>query len=206
MHTKARKKINPAVKTVLEMGPVVLFFVAYLWLRGQAFVIGNREYDAFVLLSAGFVPLFVLTTLTLWRLSGSLPKIQLLTLVLVVVFGGLTFWLNDERFFKMKPSMIYAIFGGLLGVGLLRRQSYLQFVLAEALPLQERGWMILTRRVMVFFFALAVLNEIIWRTQSTDMWVYFKTFGLTLATFIFFILQGPLYRQYAGRDPKAQGE
>lgn len=110
----------------------------------------------------------VICTGLLWWLSGKLSKMQVATVVLVVVFGGLSVWLNDDRFFKMKPTMIYLLFGVLLGIGLLRGQSWLRLVLEEAIPLQDEGWMILTRRVMAFFFALAIANEAVWRLMSTD--------------------------------------
>jgi intracellular septation protein len=115
----------------------------------------------------------------------------------VTAFGGMTVWLNDDRFIKMKPTLIYLIFGGLLSIGLLRGQSYLRVVMQEALPMQDAGWMILTRRVTAFFFGLAVLNEVIWRGFSTEIWVYFKTFGLTAALFAFFMMQGRLLAKYA---------
>ncbi|WP_435139454.1 inner membrane-spanning protein YciB [Pseudopelagicola sp. nBUS_19] len=193
------KKINSTLKTVLEMGPIVVFFGAYLWLREKTFLIAGTEYEGFIIVTAGFVPLMILSSLALWRLTGNLSKMQIATLLLVVVFGGLSVWLNDDRFFKMKPTMIYLLFGGVLGFGLSRGQSYLKYVLEEMLPLQQEGWMILTRRLMLFFLSLSVLNELIWRTQSTDTWVYFKTFGLTVAMFGFFMLQTKLFQTY-GQD------
>ncbi|KAF0676125.1 inner membrane-spanning protein YciB [Profundibacterium mesophilum] len=192
----SEKSISPLTKSILELGPVVLFFVAYLWLRDRSFLIGGTEYSGFVLITAGFVPVIALSTFLLWRLTGSVSKMQLVTLVLVVIFGGLTVWFNDERFFKMKPTLIYAIFGAILGIGLLRGQSYLRLVMDEMIPLDQAGWMILTRRFCAFFFGLAVLNELIWRTMSTDAWVNFKTFGLTIAIFAFFLVQGKLFREH----------
>lgn len=193
----AGKQINPMLKMGLEMGPIVLFFVGYLRLRDQSFMIGGTSYDGFILVTAAFVPLIALSTFILWRLTGHLSKMQLATLVLVTVFGGLSVWLNDDRFFKMKPTMIYLLFGGVLALGLLRGQSYLKFVMEEVLPLQDEGWMLLTKRLTGFFLGLAVLNEVIWRTQSTDIWVYFKTFGLTAAVFLFFMTQAGLLTRYA---------
>ncbi|SFL61111.1 inner membrane-spanning protein YciB [Shimia aestuarii] len=195
--TTNEKKINPTLKFALEMGPIIVFFAAYLWLRERTFTIGDTEYEGFIIVTAGFVPLMIASSLALWRLTGKLSKMQVATLVLVVIFGGLSVWLNDDRFFKMKPTMIYLLFGGLLGVGLLRGESYLKYVMDEMLPLKHEGWMILTRRLTLFFFVLAVLNEVIWRTQSTDTWVYFKTFGLTAGVFIFFLTQGKLFQDYA---------
>jgi intracellular septation protein len=192
----ADKDINPMLKTALELGPVVVFFVAYLWLKDEVFTIGGAEYGGFILVTAGFIPLMLLSTGILWKLTGKLSKMQVVTIVLVVVFGGLSVWLNDDRFFKMKPTIIYLIFAGILGFGLLRGQSYLRHVMEEMMPLAQEGWMILTRRLALFFFGLAVLNEVIWRLMSTEAWVYFKTFGLTAAIFVFFILQGALFRKY----------
>jgi intracellular septation protein len=190
-------KINPLLKTGLELGPIVAFFVAYLMLRDETFLIGGRAYDGFILVTAGFVPLMLFSTGLLWRLTGHLSKMQIATLVLVVIFGGLSVWLNDDRFFKMKPTMIYVLFGGTLGIGLMRGQSYLRYVMEEMVPMTHEGWMILTRRLTAFFLGLALLNEVIWRTQSTDTWVYFKTFGLTAAVFVFFMTQGSLLQKYA---------
>lgn len=191
------KKINPVVKLALELGPIVAFFAAYVKLKERTFVIGGTEYEGFILVTAGFIPLLLLSTLILWKLSGHISKMQIATAVLVVVFGGLTVWLNDDRFFKMKPTMIYTLFAGMLGFGLLRGKSYLRYVMEEMMPLQDEGWMILTRRLALFFAGLAVLNEVIWRTMSTDAWVNFKTFGLTLAVFAFFMTQGSLLQKYA---------
>jgi len=204
----ADKDINPMLKTALELGPVVVFFVAYLWLKDEIFTIGGADYGGFILVTAGFIPLMLVSTGILWKLTGKLSKMQVVTIVLVVVFGGLSVWLNDDRFFKMKPTIIYLIFAGILGFGLLRGQSYLRHVMEEMMPLANEGWMILTRRLALFFFGLAFLNEVIWRTMSTETWVYFKTFGLTAAIFVFFILQGALFRTYgeAGDEDAGDGK
>lgn len=190
------KKINPTVKLVLELGPVVLFFVAYTRIKDQQFDLFGQTYDGFIVATAAFIPVLLISTGLMWWLSGKLSKMQLMTAVLVLVFGGMSVWFNDERFFKMKPTIIYLIFGGLLGFGLLRGQSYLRYVMDEAMPMQEQGWMILTRRLCAFFLGLAVVNELVWRTMSTGAWVNFKTFGLTIAVFIFFIMQASLFNKY----------
>jgi len=182
------KTVAPAVKIGLELGPVFLFFLGYVTTRGQIYTIGGTEYTAFILLTAAFIPLMALATFVLWRLSGRLSKMQLVTLVMVVVFGGLTVWLNDDRFFKMKPTAIYGIFALLLGIGLLRGQSWLELVMEGALPLTHDGWMLLTKRLALMFLAMACANELVWRSFSTDMWVNFRTFGLPVALFGFFLL------------------
>jgi intracellular septation protein len=190
-------KLPKWVKPLLEFGPVIAFFVAYMRMKETVYTIAGSDYQGFIVVTALFVPLLLICTAVLWKLTGKISPMQIMTVVLVTVFGGLTVWLNDDRFIKMKPTLIYLIFGGILGVGLLRGQSYLRIVMQEALPMQDAGWMILTRRATGFFFSLAVLNEVIWRSFSTDIWVYFKTFGLTVALFAFFMMQGTLLAKYA---------
>ena len=192
----ARREINPFVKSALEIGPVLAFFAAYLLLKDRQFTIAGAEYDGFIVVTAGFVHVMMFPTWLSMVLTGKVAAMQLLTLVLIVAFGGMSVWLNDERFFKMKPTFIYLIFASILGVGLIRGQSYLRLVMEEMMPLQAEGWMILTRRLCLFFLTLAALNEAIWRTQSTESWVWFKTFGLSLAVFGFFVAQGGLFKRY----------
>ncbi len=196
------RQVAPAVKIGLELGPVLLFFAGYISTRGQSYVIGGTEYDAFILLTAAFIPLMALATFVLWKLSGRLSKLQLVTLVMVVVFGGLTVWLNDERFFKMKPTAVYSIFAGLLFIGLARGQSWLELVMEGALPLTHEGWMLLTKRLALMFAAMALANEFVWRTMSTDMWVNFRTFVLPLALFAFFMSQAKLFERYSSAPKK----
>ena len=188
---------SKGLKLALDIGPVLAFFAGYLALRERSFLIAGREYDGFILVTAAFVPLILVTTWLSKRLTGRVSRMQIVTAVLVVIFGGLTVALNDERFFKMKPTAIYLLFAGVLGFGLLRGRSYLQLVMDEALPLTHAGWMILTRRIALFFLALAIANEAIWRSMSTDAWVNFKTFGLTFALFAFFMAQSGLLRRHA---------
>jgi intracellular septation protein len=195
------EKSPPAwLKTALELGPVLAFFVAYLALKDRVFAIAGNDYDGFIVVTAGFVPVFLLAMGALWWLTGHLSRMQVVTAVLIVVFGGLSVWFNDPRFFKMKPTIIYLFFGGVLGAGLLRGRSYLQYVMEGLMPLTHAGWMILTRRLTVFFLGLALLNEAVWRLMSEEAWVYFKTFGLTAAIFVFFIAQGRVFRDHGTQD------
>ena len=192
-----KREINPLLKTALEFGPVLIFFAAYLRYKDDVFTVWGTEYSGFILITAAFVPLLIAATGTLWALTGKLSRMQVATVILVTLFGGLSVWLNDERFFKMKPTAIYLLFGGLLAFGLVRGQSYLKYVMEETMPLQDAGWMILTKRLMFSFFGLALANELIWRFASTETWVYFKTFGLTAAVFVFFMAQSKLFQTYA---------
>ena len=192
-----KREINPFIKTALELGPVIAFFIAYLMFRDDTFTVAGREYSGFIFVTAGFVPLIILTTGIGWKLTGHISKMQIMTLVLVIVFGGLTVWLNDPKFLKIKPTIFFSLMGGILGVGLWRGQSYLRYVMEGMMPLQDKGWMILTRRLMWFLFATALANELIWRFMSETTWVYFKTFGDTAAMFVFFMSQTKLFAEYA---------
>jgi len=193
------RTVSPGLKAALEYGPILAFFAGYVWLKDRTFSIAGTEYGGFIAVTAAFVPLMIISTLLMWRLTGKLSKMQVATVVLVVVFGGLSVWLNDERFFKIKPTIIYVLFTVILGIGLLRGQSWLQVVMGEALEMTDEGWMILTRRLALFFAGLAAANEAVWRLMSTDAWVNFKTFGLTLALFGFFMAQAGLLKKY-GKD------
>lgn len=197
MSEPATRSIHPGLKSALELGPVVGFFVAYLWVKDDVFTFGGIDYEGFIVVTAAFIPVFLVVMGILWRLTGKLSRMQAVTAVLIVVFGGLSVWLNDERFFKMKPTIIYGLFGGVLALGLLRGRSWLQFVMEELMPLRDEGWRILTRRVMWLFFTLAVANEVVWRMFSTETWVYFETFGLPLAVFAFFLAQSPMLTAHA---------
>jgi intracellular septation protein len=198
----AEKKISGGLKLLLELGPVAAFFIGYVMLKDNIFTFGGTEYDGFIVVTAAFVPLLLLSTGILWALTGVLSKMQIMTVILVVVFGGLSVWLNDERFFKMKPTIIYALFAGILGFGLVRGESYLKAVMGEALPMEREGWMILTRRLTLFFVVLAVMNEVVWRGFSTETWVSFKTFGLTAAMFLFFMTQSRVFAKFGIEQPK----
>ena len=191
------RPVSPVLKSTLEYGPLLVFFAVFMLLRDRTVAVAGRELSGFVFATLVFVPMLVASTLALWGLTRRLSVMQVMTLVLVVVFGGLSVFFNDERFFKMKPSIIYALFAAILGAGLLRGESYLRSVMGEVVPMDHAGWMILTRRVTVLFAALTVANEVIWRTMSTDTWVNFKTFGLPVITVAFFLMQGRLIERHA---------
>ena len=198
----ADKQISPMIKGLLEYGPVVIFFATYVFFKDSVMTLGGQEYTGFVLATMVFVPLLIATTFIGWLLTGEVARMQVLTVVLVVIFGGMTILFNDEKFFKMKPTLVYLLFGSVLSIGLLQGKSYLSSVMGQMVDMAHEGWMILTRRITVFFFALAILNEVIWRTQTTQVWVYFKTFGLTLAMFVFLASQYKVMMRYGNFDDK----
>ncbi|TMV89503.1 septation protein IspZ [Thioclava sp. BHET1] len=199
----AGKKISPWVKGALDWGPLVAFFIAFNRLKDGHYEILGRDYSGFIVATALFVPLIAISTFLLWRLTGKLSPMQIATLVLVLIFGGLSVWLNDPVFFKMKPTIIYLLFAAILGAGLLRGKAWLQLVMDEAIPMEHAGWMILTKRFVALFIALAVANEIVWRTMSDSVWVDFKTFGLPIILIGFILSQSKLFERYGIEKPKA---
>jgi intracellular septation protein len=197
----AERKINPVLKQVLELGPTLVFFVIYMWIKDESFLIGGTSYSGFIVAALILVPLLLASIAALWWLSGTLSRMQIFVAVMVVFFGGLTAWFNDESFFKMKTSIVYGSFALLLGAGLLRGKSLLQWVMAEALPMKPEGWMILTRRLALMFAGLAIANEVIWRTQSTELWVKLETFAMPVALFLFLMLQFAMLNRYMIEPP-----
>ena len=185
----AERKINGVVKQVLELGPTLAFFVIYMQIRDNRYMIAGVDYSGFIVAALIFVPILLMSMALLWVLSGQLSRMQMFTAFMVIFFGGMTAYFNDERFFKMKTTIVYSSLAGLLGIGLLRGQSYLKVVMGEMLPMQDAGWMILTRRLCAMFAALAIANEIIWRNMSTDMWVKLETFAMPLALMAFLMAQ-----------------
>lgn len=186
------KPINPWLRQALELGPPILFFIAYMRFQDTSLTIGGRDYDGFILVTAGFVPLLLATIAILWKLTGRISRIQVFTAVMVIVFGGLTVWLNDERFFKMKTTLVYGFFAVTLGIGLLRGRGWLKVLMGEMLPMSDRGWLILSRRIAAVFALMALANEIAWRTQTTEFWVTFETFALPAFLFLAFMAQSKL--------------
>ena len=191
------KPISTGLKMALELGPVLIFFLAYLRVREDVFTIGGREYTGFIVVTASFIPLLLASIAVLWKLTGKISRMQVLTAFMVIFFGGLTVIFNDETFFKMKTTFVYAFFAITLGIGLLRGTSFLAYVMEDMMPLTDDGFMILTKRLTAMFAAMAIANELIWRTMSTDTWVKLETFAFPVALFAFFMLQSKLFTEHA---------
>jgi intracellular septation protein len=178
-----KKQLNPTLKLVLDVGPLVLFFAA------------NAKFGIY----AG-TGVFMVAVLAAFAVSYAMTRhiaiMPVVTAVVVLIFGGLTLILHDDLFIKLKPTIIYLLFGGALVGGMLFNKPLLGIVFDSVFDLTEEGWRKLTWRWAVFFFALAILNEIVWRTQTTDFWVSFKLFGVVPLTFVFAALQYPLLTKY----------
>ena len=179
-----RKALHPALKFALELGPLALFFLSY------------SRFGIFAATAVMMVTVLI-TLAVSYTMLRRIPIMPLVTAVIVVIFGSLTLFYHDETLIKIKPTALYLLFAGALFFGITFKKPMLKVMFDGALHLTEEGWRKLTVRWAIFFFALAVLNEIVWRNTSTDLWVDFKVFGVVPLTFLFAALQMPLLKKYA---------
>ena len=178
-----KKTPHPLFKLATELGPLIVFFAA------------NARFGLFAATGA-FMVAIVAAIVASYVVTKHVPIMALVTAAVVLVFGSLTLWLHDETFIKVKPTIIYSLFAGVLGGGLLFGRSFIAVMFDQVFNLTPQGWRALTLRWAIFFAAMAVLNEIVWRTQTTDFWVAFKALGVIPLTMGFAILQMPLVKKY----------
>ena len=205
-----KARLNPGLKLALDLGPLLLFFfansrpdlVAPALARFLPPGLLSGEHAGLFAATAVFIPAVVVALGVGFVLTRHLPLMPVVTAIIVAVFGGLTLALQSEIFIKLKPTIVYVLFGAVLLGGLALGKPLLGTVLDSVLPLSEEGWRKLTLRWALFFLALAALNEIVWRTQSTDVWVTFKVFGVVPLTFLFAALQYPLLTKHALAETK----
>ena len=194
-----RKHINPLLKLVLELGPLLVFFFANArgaWIAERVPFLADIGGPIFV----GTACFMIATAIALsvsWALTRTLPIMPLLSGIIVLVFGALTLWLQDEIFIKVKPTIINTMFGVILLGGLFFKKSFLGYVFDSAFRLDAEGWRILTMRWGLYFLIMAVVNEFIWRNFSTDFWIAFKVWGNLPLSIVFTIMQLPLMRRHA---------
>ena len=203
-----KPEVNPILKFALELGPLLVFF--FVNSRGEKLA------ESFPILANFGGPIFMATGLFMiamvislavsLALTKTLPIMPLVTLVVVLIFGGLTLYLQDEVFIKMKPTIVNVLFGSALFIGLFFGKSVLKYVFGAAFNLKEEGWLILTKRWGLFFFFLAALNEVVWRNYSTDFWVAFKVWGTMPITMVFAIVQMGIVTKYAITEEDDEGE
>jgi intracellular septation protein len=197
------RRLHPILKLTLELGPLVLFFLANAYADRFGVAEGRRIFAA----TGVFIVATLVSLVVHYALVRKLPIMPLVSGVVVVVFGGLTLWLDDELFIKLKPTIVNSLFGTVLLGGLYFGRPLLALVLDSVFDLTDEGWRKLTLRWALFFFFLAALNEIVWRTQTTDFWVSFKVFGIMPLTLAFALLQTPLLmRHEVKKDAAPQGE
>jgi intracellular septation protein len=178
-----KKVPHPLFKLATELGPLLIFFFA------------NAKTNLFI--ATGVFMVAVLAAMVAsYVVTRHIPMMAIVTAVVVFVFGALTLILHDETFIKMKPTIVYTLFAAILAGGLLFNRSFIAIMFDQMFNLTAQGWRILTGRWALWFFAMAVLNEIIWRTQSTDFWVSFKVFGMVPLTMLFAMTQMPLIKRH----------
>ena len=174
-------------KLLIDIGPLAVFFVFYT----------RSDLKTAIL---PFIIATIIAVLFSYIIEKKIPIMPTVGAVIILIFGGLTIYFDNETFFKMKPTIINLLFAGILYGGIILNKSLLRYLLGAALKLQDEGWDILTKRWIGFFIALAILNEIIWRTQTTDIWVNFKVFGILPITFIFTLTQFSTIKKYQIED------
>ncbi len=208
--TEARS-INPLLKMLLEVGPLAVFFLSFsfgerLLERPDVFALLEQVTGAEVLktdagplmlATATFMVAIAVTLVASLWLTRTVPRMAAVTAVVVAVMGGLTLLLGDATFFKMKSTIVNSLFAMILAFGLVQGRSYLKYLMGEMMPLTDEGWMLFTRRWVWFFLFMAVLNEVVWRTQDNQTWVVFKTFVNLPITLVFVACQFPLLQKHS---------
>jgi intracellular septation protein len=183
--------VNPFLKMSLELGPLILFFLA------------NTRWGIFTATGV-FMVAVVAALVASYVLLRRVPIMTVVSAVVVVVFGGLTLFLQNDVFIKLKPTIIYLLFAAVLFGGLVAGKPLLALAFDSVFDLTQEGWRKLTWRWALFFLALAVLNEIVWRTQTTDVWISFKVFGVMPLSFLFAASQYPLLTRYDAKTARAE--
>jgi intracellular septation protein len=189
-----RSHPNALLKLALELGPLGVFFFANArgeWLMEKIPALAALDQPIFVA-TALFIGATLISLAVSLLVTRRLPIMPFITGIVVLIFGGLTLWLQDETFIKVKPTIVNSLFGGVLLGGLFFGKSFVGYVFDSVFQLTDEGWRKLTFRWGVFFFVLAILNEIVWRSVSTDAWVSFKVFGIMPLTLLFTLTQVPL--------------
>ena len=192
-----KKEENSLTKSILEFVPLIAFFLAYYYFPNSNNLTGeDLSVEKIIFATKVFVPILLIASLLNYLILGTISKMSVITAVLVIFFGALTIWFKDPTFIKMKPTIIYLSFAAVLIIGLMRKRSLLQTLMGSTLALEEEGWMLLTKRIIIFFISLAFLNELVWRYFGQDQWVNFKTFGMPFLSLLFFAFQYKLFQKY----------
>ena len=192
-----KKEENSLTKSTLEFVPLVTFFLAYYYFPNSNNLTGEElSVEKIIFATKVFVPILLFASFLSYMILRTISKMSLITALLVIFFGALTIWFRDPTFIKMKPTIIYLSFASILIIGLMRNKSLLQSLMGSTLALEERGWIILTKRIIIFFISLAFLNELVWRYFGQDQWVNFKTFGMPILSLLFFAFQYRLFQKH----------
>jgi len=193
-----KKEENSLIKSILEFVPLIAFFLAYYYFPNSDNLTGeDLSVEKIIFATKVFVPILLIASIFNYLFLRMISKMSIITALLVIFFGALTIWFRDPTFIKMKPTIIYLSFAAILIIGLIRKKSLLQSLMGSTLALEEIGWMLLTKRIIILFISLAFLNELVWRYFGQDQWVNFKTFGMPILSLLFFALQYRLFQKYA---------
>lgn len=195
---KAPKKAAQTQKAgpnfLIDFAPLLIFF-ATNFIYGKWFAEGPL--DGILAATLSLMITMPLAMAWSWKKRGHIPKMLWISGVLVLIFGGLTLYLRDDQFIKMKPTVFFTLFGLILLTGYVLKKPFIKHLFETAFPgMEQRGWMLLTLNWGLFFLFKAGLNEFIWRNFSNDTWVTFKTFGFIILTFLFMIAQIPILKKY----------
>lgn len=185
--------MSPLLKMALDLGPLLIFFAA------------NTVSGIFTATAVFMVAITASIAIT-FAIERKISPMPALTCVLVLIFGGLTLWLSNENFIKIKPTILYAMFAAVLVGGLAFNRLFIKYLLGQSFQLSEPAWRALTWRWSVFFLALAIINEFVWRNTTTDTWVAFKVWGVFPMTLIFALSQTPFIARHqieADKSPPA---
>ena len=192
-----KKEENSLIKNILEFVPLIAFFLAYYYFPNANGLMGEElSVEKIIFATKVFVPILLIASFLSYLILRTISKMSVITALLVIFFGALTVWFRDPTFIKMKPTIIYLSLAAILITGLIKKKSLLQSLMGSALALEENGWMLLTKRIIIFFIFLALLNELVWRYFGQDQWVNFKTFGLPVLSLLFFAFQYRLFQKY----------
>lgn len=205
-NTPSRKHPSAVLKLLLELGPLGVFFFANArgeWLAERFTFLAGLGEPIFIA-TALFIIAVLISLAVSFAITRRLPVMPVVTGVVVLLFGGLTLWLQDDTFIKMKPTIVNTLFGAVLLGGLLFGRSLIGYVFDSVFTLTDRGWRTLTFRWGVFFLVLALLNEVVWRSFPTDTWVTFKVFGVLPLTILFTLFQVPLVAREQPRPAEKQ--
>jgi len=191
------KEENSLTKSILEFVPLITFFLAYYYFPNSNNLTGeDLSVEKIIFATKVFVPVLLVASVLSYLILRTISKMSVITALLVIFFGALTIWFRDPTFIKMKPTIIYLSFAIILIAGLMRNRSLLKSLMGSTLALEERGWVLLTKRIIIFFICLAFLNELVWRFFGQDQWVNFKTFGMPILSLLFFAFQYRLFQKY----------
>ncbi len=190
-------KINPFIKLLLDIGPLIVYLFAFRRFSETPLMIGDTAYEGLVAAMVFFIPATLIAMVINYVLTREVSRMQLFIIIVTLLIGGITFYLNDDHFVKLRPTIFNTLFGAILAFGVwVQGRSYLQFLMGEVMPLDEEGWIRFTKNFALFFFANAIINEFVRRFMDDQAFAFWDTLGQMGLTFIFIAIQIPMLTKY----------